>query len=331
MSAGLAQVASLDLLRSSWETVLANDREDGVLGVGVARFARDADSRLQEIAVELAAGRYRPGLLVRVGIARDDGAVRLLHVPKVRDRVVERAILAALTPVIDPWLGPWSLAYRPGLGVSDAVQELVRLREQGLGWGCARGRGGLLSERSDGSLAAADQRVRRRRGSPGAGRGVPGSSVDRGGRCSRGVRPAAGLAVVALVVEPGAGKAGRAAGRRRVPGGALLRRLRGVGGEQGRRVGGDAGGQRRSSLVEEVSCWLARQAAAAAGPLLLGLLAPQEVALGLGISAGSDGQAGSCRWPKRLAPVVHGRVGERAALVVPRLELGAAATVAGRG
>jgi CRISPR-associated protein Cas1 len=55
-------------------------------------------------------------------------------VPTVRDRVVERAVLAALTPVIDPWLGPWSFAYRPGLGVSDAVQELARLREQGLTW-----------------------------------------------------------------------------------------------------------------------------------------------------------------------------------------------------
>jgi hypothetical protein len=73
MSAGLAQVASLDLLRSSWQTVLANDREDGVLGAGVTRFARDADSQLQEVAVELAAGRYRPGLLTRVGVPRDDG------------------------------------------------------------------------------------------------------------------------------------------------------------------------------------------------------------------------------------------------------------------
>jgi CRISPR-associated protein Cas1 len=52
----------------------------------------------------------------------------------VRDRIVERAILAVLNPVIDPWLGPFSYAYRPGLGVADAVQTIARLRDEGLAW-----------------------------------------------------------------------------------------------------------------------------------------------------------------------------------------------------
>jgi CRISPR-associated protein Cas1 len=47
---------------------------------------------------------------------------------------VERAILTVLTPVIDPWLGPFSYAYRPGLGVADAVQAIALLRDEGLRW-----------------------------------------------------------------------------------------------------------------------------------------------------------------------------------------------------
>ena len=43
-------------------------------------------------------------------------------------------MLAVLSPVIDPWLGPFSYAYRPGLGVADAVQAVARLRDEGLGW-----------------------------------------------------------------------------------------------------------------------------------------------------------------------------------------------------
>jgi CRISPR-associated protein Cas1 len=39
-----------------------------------------------------------------------------------------------VTPTVDPLLGPWSYAYRPGLGVADAVQALARLRDEGLGW-----------------------------------------------------------------------------------------------------------------------------------------------------------------------------------------------------
>ena len=134
MRPALADVASLDLLRSCWRDVLAGDREDGMLAAGVARFAQDADQRLAELAGQLAAGEYTPGLLTRVELLREDGTVRPLHVPAVRDRIVERAVLAVLTPVVDPLLGPWAFAYRPGLGVADAVQTLARLRDEGLAW-----------------------------------------------------------------------------------------------------------------------------------------------------------------------------------------------------
>ncbi len=132
--ATLAQVADLGQLAAAWNDVLTSDRDDGTLGAGVTRFGRDAEQNLAEIAAQLSAGGYRPGRLTPVRLPRADGRVRLLHVPVVRDRVIERAILAVLTPVIDPWLGPFSYAYRPGLGVADAVQAIARLRDEGLGW-----------------------------------------------------------------------------------------------------------------------------------------------------------------------------------------------------
>jgi len=49
MNTGLLQVASVELLRPAWDDVLANDRDDGVLGAGVSRFARDADARLERM------------------------------------------------------------------------------------------------------------------------------------------------------------------------------------------------------------------------------------------------------------------------------------------
>jgi CRISP-associated protein Cas1 len=130
----LCRVADPAVLASAWADVLANDRQDGVMSAGVTRFARSTDDRLARIAEDLAAGEYRPDRLVPVPLVRPDGRTRLLHVPSVRDRVVERALLTVLTPVIDPWLGPFSYAYRPGLGVADAVQAVARLREEGLGW-----------------------------------------------------------------------------------------------------------------------------------------------------------------------------------------------------
>jgi retron-type reverse transcriptase len=47
---------------------------------------------------------------------------------------VERSLLAVLTPHIDPWLGPNSYVFRPGLGVRDAVLELARRRDEGYDW-----------------------------------------------------------------------------------------------------------------------------------------------------------------------------------------------------
>lgn len=100
----------------------------------MSRFKEDAEENLAKLAADLQAGAYEPGPLTPVGIPRPDGRTRTLHIPLVRDRVVERSILAALTPVIDPSLGPCSYAYRPGLGVADAVQAVAALRDEGLEW-----------------------------------------------------------------------------------------------------------------------------------------------------------------------------------------------------
>jgi retron-type reverse transcriptase len=89
---------------------------DFCFGPGMARFAQDADHYLAEIARQLESGTYEPGRLTPVALPRPDGQLRMLYVPTVRDRVVERSILAVVTPLIDPWLGPFSYAYRPGLG-----------------------------------------------------------------------------------------------------------------------------------------------------------------------------------------------------------------------
>lgn len=134
MGRGLETVAALESLRAAWADVLAADREDGVLGAAVRRFAGDVEERIAALSEELLDRRYVPGPLTRVEILKEDGSPRVLLLPPVRDRVVERSALAVLTPVVDPELGPWCFAYRPGLGVADAVQAVARLRAEGLGW-----------------------------------------------------------------------------------------------------------------------------------------------------------------------------------------------------
>ncbi|MFT4189116.1 MAG: CRISPR-associated endonuclease Cas1 [Aeromicrobium sp.] len=78
----------------------------------------------------LQSGSYRPDPLTPATI-EVDGRTRDIHLPSVRDRVVERSVLDSVTAVIDPLLGPFCFGYRPGLGVPDAVHALRELRDEG--------------------------------------------------------------------------------------------------------------------------------------------------------------------------------------------------------
>lgn len=121
---------TLPALRCAWERVLKKDAQDGDISDSVERFAEGVQERLEELAKELRAGTFRPSDLTRVVIPKKNGE-RFLDIPSVRDRIVERAILEHINPAIDPLFGATAFGYRPGLGVADAAQEVVRLREEG--------------------------------------------------------------------------------------------------------------------------------------------------------------------------------------------------------
>ncbi|MEO3747193.1 CRISPR-associated endonuclease Cas1 [Plantactinospora sp. B5E13] len=125
---------SLTALTTAWEDMLVDDRADGTLTAGTRRFAIDAKTHLADLADRLATGAYRPQPLTPVTIPKDDGGSRQLAIPPVTDRIVEKALASVLAPIIDPLLGPAAYAYRPGLGVTDAVQQVARLRAEGLAW-----------------------------------------------------------------------------------------------------------------------------------------------------------------------------------------------------
>lgn len=128
MASSYDRATSLAALRLAWEEI-SQDQDESK---SVARFAETAEERLSTLADELQSGGFRPYSAQLVSFPKPDGGVRTLRIPTVRDRLVERAILAEITPRIDPVLGASSFAYRPGLGVSQAVRAVCELREEGL-------------------------------------------------------------------------------------------------------------------------------------------------------------------------------------------------------
>lgn len=120
-------------LTRAWIEVERNDAEDGEIGPAIQRFKAKAEKKLAAISAAIAAGTYRPRPLVEVPIVSGE-RTRVLHIPSVADRVVARAVLEHVNPRVDPLLGDCAFGSRPGLGVRDAIQALVRKRELGYEW-----------------------------------------------------------------------------------------------------------------------------------------------------------------------------------------------------
>lgn len=130
----MAAIADEQNLASAWETVRKKDLHEGVNSRSVEKFARKASSAIVDISAQLINGTWKPLPLHRVTLKKRTGGYRQLGVPPIRDRIVERAIMQTITPLIDPWFSPWAFAYRPGLGVADALRALVNARNNGAKW-----------------------------------------------------------------------------------------------------------------------------------------------------------------------------------------------------
>ncbi|MFF7358472.1 hypothetical protein ACFZA1_38475 [Streptomyces filipinensis] len=110
----LYRAISESSLLAAWQEVQANDLEDGKVSDEVAEYARGVLARLTDLGRELKAGSWRPGPVYAMEIAKRSGGTRLLAVPAVEDRIVERAVMEVVDEYIDAVLLPWSYAYRKG-------------------------------------------------------------------------------------------------------------------------------------------------------------------------------------------------------------------------
>ncbi|MCK6501944.1 reverse transcriptase/maturase family protein [Myxococcota bacterium] len=96
----------------------------GVDGESGADFARELQAQCRRLVEEVEADRYRPRPLLRLTRPKADGGVRVLGVPCVRDRVLQRAAVEAATPTVEGRLRPQVHGYRPGRSPRTAIAML---------------------------------------------------------------------------------------------------------------------------------------------------------------------------------------------------------------
>ncbi len=115
-----ASLLARAIAAGDWDAV---SQETG-LGSGVLRH------RLNEI--------QSPGFTcdphTQISIRKPDGGQRALSIPSQRDRAVQRGVLPLLADGVDGFLESSSLAYRRGLGRSQALQRIKQAHREGFEW-----------------------------------------------------------------------------------------------------------------------------------------------------------------------------------------------------
>ena len=114
-------------LWKAWRAVKGKNGAAGSDGVSLALFERNLLANLKALQGLLVRRNYRPATPKTFHIAKKDGGKRPIAMLCVADRVVERALHQAISPVVDPRLHPSSHAFRPARSTKTAIEHLVRL------------------------------------------------------------------------------------------------------------------------------------------------------------------------------------------------------------
>lgn len=125
---------TLEQLHFAWSQVRAGSRSAGVDGITVDLFAASADEQLQILLRQLQLESYRVSPAQGFYLTKKSGGKRLIGIPTVRDRIIQRLLLEELYfPLEDTFLD-CSYAYRPGRNIQQAVQQLFSYYQYRPAW-----------------------------------------------------------------------------------------------------------------------------------------------------------------------------------------------------
>ncbi len=108
----LERAMSPAALNYAWQTI-SRDRGCWVRGVPLEEVRRDMVRHLGELAESVRNGSYRPDPMACHEIPKADGGKRLISVSALRDRLLQRSVLAVVEPMGEAIFSESSYGYRP--------------------------------------------------------------------------------------------------------------------------------------------------------------------------------------------------------------------------
>ncbi len=127
----LEKILSGENIADAINKVKANKGAPGIDNMAVEQLDTVNFEEIKEQIREL---KYKPIPVRRVEIPKENGKMRKLGIPAVKDRVIQQAIVQVLTPIFEPQFSETSYGFRPNRCCEQAVIKALEYFNDGYDW-----------------------------------------------------------------------------------------------------------------------------------------------------------------------------------------------------
>lgn len=131
MSQLMERILSRENMQLAYKQVKAKKGAGGVDGITVDEVSKYLKENWPSIKERIEKRKYKPQPVRRVEIPKASGGVRKLGIPNVMDRIIEQAIVQAITPIVEPHFSEYSYGFRPKRRAQQAIMKVLEYLNDG--------------------------------------------------------------------------------------------------------------------------------------------------------------------------------------------------------